>query len=218
MTEAEWLACDDPTTMTTWLEEAVPDLSDARKVILFGCACCRAVWDLLPAQCCRDAIELQEWASEGLIDPGERNTYLEPITELVESLCSGARPVRKRALDINTSALAVLWLHHDPFRSSWELRKCDNLDSPTQRRHLSYLRDIFGNPFRPVALDPAWRTANVVGIAQSIYEERAFDRLPILADALEDAGCTNADMLNHCRQPGDHVRGCWPVDLVLGKK
>jgi len=54
-------------------------------------------------------------------------------------------------------------------------------------------------------------------IAQAIYDERDFDRLPILADALEDAGCDNTDLLNHCRQPGDHVRGCWAVDLVLGK-
>ncbi|MBL8796889.1 MAG: hypothetical protein JNM56_23510 [Planctomycetia bacterium] len=77
------------------------------------------------------------------------------------------------------------------------------------------LRDIFGNPFRPVTADPAWRTSTVVSLAQAIYDERAFDRLPILADALEDAGCDHADMLNHCRQPGDHVRGCWVVDLLL---
>ena len=58
----------------------------------------------------------------------------------------------------------------------------------------------------------------VVSIAAAIYADRAFDRLPILADALEEAGCTNADVLLHCRQPGDHVRGCWVVDLVLGKE
>ena len=80
------------------------------------------------------------------------------------------------------------------------------------------LRDIFGNPFRPVAADPKWLTSAVVGLAQAIYEERAFDRMPILADALEEAGCDNADVLNHCRQPGEHVRGCWVVDLVLGKE
>jgi hypothetical protein len=79
------------------------------------------------------------------------------------------------------------------------------------------LRDIFGNPFRPVAVDPSWKTANVIGIAQAIYDERRFGELPILADALEDAGCANADVLGHCRQPGEHVRGCWVVDLILGK-
>src|SRR5262249_48886549 len=70
------------------------------------------------------------------------------------------------------------------------------------------LRCIFGNPFPPVAVPPAWQTANVVALAQAIYDERAFDRMPILADALEDAGCANADILNHCRQPAEHVRGC----------
>jgi hypothetical protein len=82
---------------------------------------------------------------------------------------------------------------------------------------LSHLfRDIFGNPFRPVSLDPAWLTSTVVLLAKGIYDDRAFDRLPILADALQDAGCDNDDILGHCRGPGPHVRGCWVVDLVLG--
>jgi hypothetical protein len=80
------------------------------------------------------------------------------------------------------------------------------------------LRCLFGNPFRPVALKPTWRTSNVTALAKAIYADRAFDRLPILADALEDAGCDKADILNHCRQPGEHLRGCWVVDLVLMKE
>lgn len=76
---------------------------------------------------------------------------------------------------------------------------------------------VFGNPFRPVVTDPAWLTTTVQSIASYIYQDRAFDRLPILADALEEIGCTNADVLLHCRQPGEHVRGCWVVDLMLGK-
>ena len=80
------------------------------------------------------------------------------------------------------------------------------------------LRDIFGNPFRPVVADPRWLTETAVGIARGIYDDRAFERLPILADALQDAGCENADLLTHCREPGTHVRGCWVVDLVLGKE
>jgi hypothetical protein len=80
------------------------------------------------------------------------------------------------------------------------------------------LRDIFGNPFRRVALDPSWLTSNVVELAQTIYFERAFDRLPILANALMDAGCDNEEVLSHCRSEGPHVKGCWPVDLVLGRE
>jgi hypothetical protein len=79
------------------------------------------------------------------------------------------------------------------------------------------MRCIFGNPFRPVAFDPAWRTPNVTAIAQTIYEDRRFEDMPILADALEEAGCTSADILDHCRQPGEHARGCWLVDLILEK-
>jgi hypothetical protein len=80
-------------------------------------------------------------------------------------------------------------------------------------------REIFGNPFRPVAFDPSWLTSDVLALARGIYDERAFDRMPILADALQDAGCTNEDVLTHCRGANYlHVRGCWVVDLVLGKK
>ncbi|MBN9518636.1 hypothetical protein J0H58_08980 [bacterium] len=81
----------------------------------------------------------------------------------------------------------------------------------------SLIRCIFGNPFRPVALDPVWRTEAVVALATGIYAERAFERLSVLADALEDAGCVNSGVLEHCRSDGPHARGCWVVDLQLGK-
>jgi hypothetical protein len=80
------------------------------------------------------------------------------------------------------------------------------------------IRCIFGNPFRPVTIDPCWSTRTVTALAQAIYTDRAFDRLPILADALEDAGCTAADILAHCRGSGEHVRGCWVVDLLTGRE
>ena len=79
------------------------------------------------------------------------------------------------------------------------------------------IRDIFGNPFRPIVANPAWLTPTAVAIATAIYADRAFEQMPILADALEEAGCTNADVLLHCRSGGPHVRGCWVVDLLLGK-
>jgi hypothetical protein len=82
------------------------------------------------------------------------------------------------------------------------------------------LRCILGNPFHPVVADPAWRTWNdstIPRLAQAVYDDRTFAALPILADALEEAGCDNADILAHCRSGGEHVRGCWVVDLLLGK-
>jgi hypothetical protein len=81
------------------------------------------------------------------------------------------------------------------------------------------LRDIVGNPFRPVALDPAWRTDTVLALAEQMYEARDFSAMPRLADALQDAGCDNEAILNHCRDADAvHVRGCWVVDIVLGKE
>ena len=83
------------------------------------------------------------------------------------------------------------------------------------------VREIWGNPFRPVNIEPgwlAWKDATVAELAQAVYVQHAFDRLPVLADALEEAGCNNVALLKHCRAKGSHSRGCWAVDLLLGKK
>jgi hypothetical protein len=86
------------------------------------------------------------------------------------------------------------------------------------RQQAAFLRDTCGNPFRPVAFSLEWRTDTALSLASQMYESRDFGAMPILADALQDAGCDNADILDHCRGPGPHVRGCWVVDLVLGKE
>lgn len=78
--------------------------------------------------------------------------------------------------------------------------------------------DVFGDAFRPVAFDPAWRTETVLALAHRMYDTRDFDLMPILSDALQDAGCEDAAILDHCRGPGPHVRGCWVVDSVLGRQ
>lgn len=80
------------------------------------------------------------------------------------------------------------------------------------------LRDIFGNPFRPVAFSPEWRTDTALSLARQMYDARGFGAMPILADALQDAGCDNEDVLSHCRGASPHVRGCWVIDLVLAKE
>src|SRR5262249_26215052 len=83
------------------------------------------------------------------------------------------------------------------------------------------LREVLGNPFRPTGIDPTWlrwKDGTVPKLAQAIYDERRFEDLPILADALEEAGCTEAAVLQHCRQSDEHVRGCWVLDLLLGKE
>jgi hypothetical protein len=86
------------------------------------------------------------------------------------------------------------------------------------RAQAEAVREVFGNPFRPARLEPAWRTPDVYQLARGIYEEGAFERLPILADALEEAGCYDQAILDHCRGPGHHLRGCWLVDLLTRRE
>jgi hypothetical protein len=80
------------------------------------------------------------------------------------------------------------------------------------------IAEMFQNPFRTVNLNPNWLTATVQHLAALIYDQRQFDKMPLLGDALEDAGCDNQEVLQHCRRDGEHVRGCWVVDLVLAKE
>jgi hypothetical protein len=128
---------------------------------------------------------------------------------------SGMRPdwsrilnslVHTEALDAARGVLAATRLGRASVPNRFTARQCD------------LVRDVFGNPFRPVAFLPEWRTDTAKALAQGMYESREFSAMPILADALQDAGCDNADILSHCRAEGQvHVRGCWVVDLVLGK-
>jgi hypothetical protein len=85
------------------------------------------------------------------------------------------------------------------------------------KRTSALLREVFGNPFRPVTIDPAWPTSTVTAMARQMYETREFSTMPILADALQDVDCSDEDVLSHCRGPGPHVRGCWLVDLLTGR-
>jgi hypothetical protein len=103
-------------------------------------------------------------------------------------------------------------------RPDQELWEKTYLAEQGEQAHL--LQDIFGKPSRRVAIPRAllaWNDGTVRKLAQALYDERAFDRMPVLADALEEAGCQDQDILGHCRAGGEHVRGCWVVDLILGK-
>ena len=121
----------------------------------------------------------------------------------------------------------AVWLHHcgksnTPSVAQSFVRVYIDLPPGAQAERdaqCEFVRDIFGPlPFRPVIVDPSWLTPTVLSLAEGIYADHAFDRLPILADALQDAGCNNDDILSHCRSDGPHVRGCWVVDLILAKQ
>ena len=231
MIEEEWLTCSAPQPLLEHLQGQVSE----RKLRLFGVACCRRISDLIIDDRSRAALEMAERFADGQAAPKElRQAAKEariaaddrgmPEVAVLTVMSRSYRP----ALTAQEAAEAVRRDERAPHRpmiaTTWEaVRNPTNyaLKEKTiseQKGQVVLIRDIFGNPFRPVTTEPAWLTSTVVSLATAIYTDRAFDRLPILADALEDAGCTNEEILNHCRQPGEHVRGCWVVDLVLKKK
>jgi len=124
-------------------------------------------------------------------------------------------PNRGALANAQFTAFAFAWANDD---RGLNLPETGELRDEHLRLQAAVFRDIVGNPFRPVAFDPRWRTADTVGLARAVYEDRSFARLPLLADALMDAGCDDDRVLDHCRSRGPHARGCWAVDLVLGKE
>jgi hypothetical protein len=215
MTETEWLACTDPRPMLEFLRGRTSD----RKLRLFAVGCCRRVWHLFTEQDSRRAVEVAEAYADGRANNGERE----------KALWSFYFAARKRANYIaakttNWSAApkregfhyaAAAALAEDGY---WVWDKLPDSERMIVSGALGLLHCIFGNPFRPIAFNPACRTGSVLGVAQTIYDDRRFEDLPILADPLEEAGCQDADILGHCRGPGPHTRGCWVVDLLLGKE
>lgn len=229
MTEEEWVACDDPDPMLDFLRAIISE----RKVRLFAAGCCRHIWHLLQGQSQKD-VEISELLADEVIDLSavmgnnvRRLTFQPRFGETMDPVLIGE--------------LAAWWMVGDYgilrdsptfFRarnsSSWAVEAIAPLlrEGTTELRNRecacqsNLLRDIVGNPFRTVSINRAWLAWNnstVVHLAQAIYDERAFDRMRILADALEDAGCHDGNILEHCRGPGPHVRGCWVVDMLLGK-
>jgi len=213
MTEQEWLGDGEIDEMLEFVRGKVSE----RKLRLIAVACCRCGKDALTKQGIQNAINLAERFADGLASTAERDALLKTgsFDVFQEITPDGFAP---------SAAAAALWPDAGrgaEFASQWAMLSIYGsfVTYPSVSIDLAnYLRDIVGNPFRPVTVDPTWLTSTVVSLAQGIYDERALDQLPILADALEDAGCDSPDILNHCRQPGEHVRGCWVVDLLLEKK
>lgn len=221
MTEDEWLASTDSRPVWNVVSRKISN----RKIRLLICACCRRVWDLLVDYRSREAVEVAERYADGSANRDD----LIAVRRKADAAYQWARKqhgpnlfrlagAAHLALQATSVAKKVRF---DP-REDELLRGAKERKDKTERKaRCELIRDLMGNPFRPVAIAPAWSAWNdgtVQKIAQAIYDDRAFDRMPILADALEEAGCTNTDILAHCRQPGEHVCGCWVVDLVLGKE
>jgi hypothetical protein len=191
MTEQEWLHSNSPRKLLAFLRSHSTRLGgriNLRTLRLFTCACWRSAPDY---EVCRyeSAVEAVEQLADGKPSGRLENVWgaAESATEAMASLAGG-----------------------EVFHPERVARFCE------------LLRDVFGNPFHPVAVQPAWLSRDVRAVAEAAYRERRLpagtlvpEQLSILADALEDAGCTEARLLDHLREPGPHVRGCWPIDSLL---
>jgi hypothetical protein len=194
--------------MLEFIREKVSD----RKIRLFNCACCRRIWVRLDDKRMRQAVVVAEAYADGKVplealQRAHRNVGPTYYTAESESAHSAVWCASRPTVSLMAFSHAAMSLGS----SMWA-------ENNTQT---GILRCIVGNPFHPPRpLSPAvlaWNDDTVRRIAEGIYEERAFDRLPILHDALLDAGCDNEDILSHCRSAGPHVRGCWVIELILGK-
>jgi hypothetical protein len=204
------------------MQEALRGKASDRKLRLFAVACCRQLGPLLKDPRITNALDVAERYADGAATQADLEAALRGATQ-------AQRAQRRKALlyayaavmdscgpgglgAAEKSAWAAAAAADSRATSGERLRRT----RPDLYASLSaLLRDVIGNPFRPVWVDQSWLTPAVVRLAQSMYDDRAFDRLPILADALEGAGCTNAEVLGHCRQPGTHARGCWVIDGLL---
>lgn len=233
MTEDEWLTpCISEKVIPSdrMLQFLRNQSGLGRKRRLLAVACCSRVMKWMPEECL-PAVAMAERLAEGPVDEAERWEAFAAAGDAQETqptlpqswagYCAyraSGRPVdyeRPTSFQFDGAAL-VAQVAAQP--AAWVNRQWDNVVLVTERRTIADLiRDIFGNPFRPVAISQAWLSPEAVKLAQSLYDERGFDRLSLLADELEKAGCQETAILDHCRQIGPHVRGCWVVDLVLKK-
>jgi hypothetical protein len=223
MNAARWDACNDPWDMLSWS----PGDSSVRQQGFWAVACIRRIWDWVPANCHElvAAVEDSLERTDYLVGQVDRPKWEEVLGRESRSESHIKSAVRwllwpgfcKSAVGAVADAIAE---HETGFtgRANWppEYRAVWRRE---QAAHASLLREVRSNPYRPISLNPSWHTSDVLLIAHGIYESRDYFAMPILADALQDAGCDNPDILGHCRNTSlTHVRGCWVVDLVLGKE
>lgn len=187
-------------------------LLSERKLRLFACVCARHFTPLLFDKRSEDAIEIAEWFCDSKAEVNDLLQAESSAREVVGKYRGvAAHAAEAVANALNSSSLSAA------SAVSEEIREGTSRDEEIANR-CDLLRDIFGNPFSPIESDPRWRTSNVVDLAQVIYDERAFEKMPILSDALMDASCDSEEIIAHCRGDGPHVRGCWVVDLLTGRE
>lgn len=230
MTEAEWLQCRDPERLLTHVAgDATP-----RQLRLLAAAACRRVGKLITDPDQRKAVALVERYADGEATDAERAEMIGALsltceledtndidgaasTEAATAVWQAVAPddpaeAAVAACQSAAGAAAAAHAGHEESGLSW-----DEAQEAERAAQACLVRDFFGNPFRRVRPNPAWQTVEVTLLARTIYEQRAFARMPELCAALQRAGCHDPEVLNHCRRAPTHARGCWVLDLLLGK-
>jgi len=221
MTEAEWLASNDPVAMLAVVQERVTD----RKARLFASVCLNLIAGRLDDPRIAETIRILEMWLRGdlsgsaigderrgsltahvLAIPHAPGPFSDDIMQIVMAALGGSGPkIRVVAYLCLQVLIARPHPQHREDARQWE-----------RDRQVQLIREMFGNAIRPVNFNPSWRTSDAVALAQTMYDSREFGAMPILADALQEAGCDNEEVLSHCRDTSlTHIRGCWVVDLVL---
>ncbi len=236
MTEQEWLTSADPREMLG----PIPERENKRKLRLFACACCRQVLNPFVPPFVIRAVTAAEAFADGEIsgdalarvrevvgeaaiaadrDGAHGGTqYFRELLGACLSACCQSVGVAELAQD--TAHVTASAAGDGPLREGLRVVRIE--DRPPEffaelALQADLVRDIFGNPFQSVRIELEWLTETVLALARQMYESRDFGAMSILADALQDAGCDDEDILGHCRLPREHARGCWVVDLLLGK-
>jgi hypothetical protein len=242
MTEADWNSCTDPQAMLEWLRHQ--RRASDRKLRLFAVGCCRRIWHLLTDPRSRRAVEVMERAADGEVDEEDLYLVVTGAETVADAAVTSSATVEQEAgvsaafaaLNATIAARkAAAYSSANACSAVYHAATAANEPAPANTRKAEraaqsrLLRDLFGNPFRsPPRLYPSvldWNDRVVVRLANAVYEGRELPsgtldpaRLAVLADAVEEAGCVDAELLGHLRGPGPHVRGCWVVDLTLGKE
>lgn len=242
MIEPEWVACEDPHELRRVLGTSASE----RKLRLFASACCRRIASHFKDERSCRFMEASDQFADKLIDMEELESAFHKACDAQEAIHyegggavdqASAEAVLGLRGDVDLSivfegiaevvgALAKeeVWDRLYAPGRHWSESQAEGhevADKGWRKEAIAIatlFRDIFGNPFRPVTFSPEWRTDTALSLARQMYDSREFGAIPILADALQDAGCEDEQILSHCRGDGPHVRGCWVCDLVLGKE
>lgn len=218
MSENEWMASDDLYHLLWFLKYK----DTSRKMRLFICACCRRVWPELSDHRYYHAIEVSEKYVDGLATEAERDfAHRDAKNAMLDCLDQQMREpnwaIKGELIALSVadevSAAMLTWLFNEKAQGMNPLG-----DSSDRILQADILRDIFGPlAFRTIEFNPCWTDAQVLSLANSIYNGHLFELMPMLADVLTKAGCKDNDIISHCQASCIHVRGCWALDMILQK-